>query len=175
MTVPAALAAAVARAAGAAVTGGARASGGSINEAWALELAGGARAFVKTRADAAPGEYATEAAGLRWLAQAQAVALPGVLAVGEDGRPRFLALEWVDEGRWTPPAKRSSGAGSPPCTPPARPRSARRRPARRRPTGARAPAHRRARLPNDPAADWPSFYAQRRLGRWCAVPRRAAR
>ena len=55
MTVPPALAAAVARAAGAEVTGGSRASGGSINEAWALELAGGGRAFVKTRADAAPG------------------------------------------------------------------------------------------------------------------------
>ena len=63
MTVPPALAAAVARAAGVEVTGGSRASGGSINEAWALELAGGGRAFVKTRADAAPGEYATEAAG----------------------------------------------------------------------------------------------------------------
>jgi fructosamine-3-kinase len=83
VSVPPALAAAVARAAGVEVTGGARAAGGSINEAWALELAGGGRAFVKTRADAAPGEYATEAAGLRWLAQADAVELPAVLAVGD--------------------------------------------------------------------------------------------
>ena len=99
MTVPGALADAVSRATGAAVTGGERASGGSINEAWSLQLAGGGRAFVKTRADAAPGEYATEAAGLRWLAQAQTVALPSVLAIGEDDPPRFLALEWIDEGR----------------------------------------------------------------------------
>ena len=111
MTVPPALAAAVARAAGAEVTGGSRASGGSINEAWALELAGGGRAFVKTRADAAPGEYATEAAGLRWLAQADAVALPGVLAVGDGDGPRFLALEWIDEGRLDAAGEEALGRG----------------------------------------------------------------
>ena len=111
MTVPPALAAAVARAAGAEVTGGSRASGGSINEAWALELAGGGRAFVKTRADAAPGEYATEAAGLRWLAQADAVALPGVLAVGDGDGPRFLALEWIDAGRLDAAGEEALGRG----------------------------------------------------------------
>ena len=111
VTVPRALADAVARAAGAEVTGGSRASGGSINEAWALELAGGGRAFVKTRADAAPGEYATEAAGLRWLAQAEAVALPGVLAVGDGDRPRFLALEWIDAGRLDAAGEEELGRG----------------------------------------------------------------
>ncbi|MGZ4271500.1 MAG: fructosamine kinase family protein [Solirubrobacteraceae bacterium] len=160
MTVPPALAAAVARAAGAEVTGGSRASGGSINEAWALELAGGGRAFVKTRADAAPGEYATEAAGLRWLAQADAVALPGVLAVGDGDGPRFLALEWIDAGRLDAAGEEALGRGlaalhaagapdfgaSPPGTAP------------------RAPLRiGELSLPNDPAADWPSFYARRRL------------
>ena len=38
MSVPSALAEAVGRVTGAAVTGGERASGGSINEAWALRL-----------------------------------------------------------------------------------------------------------------------------------------
>jgi fructosamine-3-kinase len=164
VTVPAALADAVARATGAAVTGGARAAGGSINEAWALRLAGGGRAFVKTRGDAAPGEYATEAAGLRWLAQAGAVALPGVLAVGEDDEPRFLALEWIDEGRLDAAGEEALGralaalhaAGAPAFGAP--------------PPGAPAldggPAPLRIgelALPNDPAADWPSFYVQRRL------------
>ena len=128
----------MARAAGVEVTGGSRASGGSINEAWALELAGGGRAFVKTRADAAPGEYATEAAGLRWLAQADAVALPGVLAVGDGDGPRFLALEWIDAGRLD--ARRRGGARA------RAGRAARRRRARlRRAAARRAGAGRRAR------------------------------
>ena len=164
MTVPPALAAAVAHAAGVEVTGGSRASGGSINEAWALELAGGARAFVKTRPDAAPGEYATEAAGLRWLAQADAVALPGVLAVGEAGRPRFLALEWVDAGRLDAAGQEELGrglaalhaAGAPDFGAP--PPGAVGRP------GATAPLRiGELELSNSPAADWPSFYVRRRL------------
>ena len=164
MTVPPGLAAAVARAAGVEVTGGSRASGGSINEAWALELAGGGRAFVKTRADAAPGEYATEAAGLRWLAQADAVALPGVLAVGEDDGPRFLALEWVDAGRLDAAGEEELGrglaalhaAGAPDFGAP--PPGAVGRP------GAIAPLRiGELELSNSPAADWPSFYLKRRL------------
>ena len=164
MTVPPALAAAVARAAGVEVTGGSRASGGSINEAWALELAGGGRAFVKTRADAAPGEYATEAAGLRWLAQADAVALPGVLAVGEGDGPRFLALEWVDTGRLDAAGEEALGrglaalhaAGAPDYGAP--PPGAVGRP------GAIAPLRiGELELSNSPAADWPSFYVKRRL------------
>jgi fructosamine-3-kinase len=164
VTLPGPLADAVARATGDAVTGGARASGGSINEAWALDLAGGGRAFVKTRADAAPGEYATEAAGLRWLAQAGAVALPSVLAVGDDRGPRFLALEWIDEGRLDAAGEEAlghglaalHGAGAPAfgAPPPGAPAA----------DGALAPLRiGELALPNEPAADWPSFYAQRRL------------
>jgi fructosamine-3-kinase len=188
VTVPPALAAAVARAAGVEVTGGSRASGGSINEAWALELAGGGRAFVKTRADAAPGEYATEAAGLRWLAQADAVALPAVLAVGDGDGPRFLALEWVDAGRLDVAGEEELGRGlaalhaagapdfgaPPPGSPaPGSPRDLtvdglgadpadvpRAAPA----DEPRAPLRiGELSLSNDPAPDWPAFYAQRRL------------
>jgi fructosamine-3-kinase len=181
VTVPAALAEAVARATGDEVTGGARAAGGSINEAWALELAGGGRAFVKTRADAAAGEYATEAAGLRWLAEADAIGLPGVLAVGDDGAaPRFLALEWIDEGRLDAAGEEALGRGlaalhaagapdfgTPPPGAPA-PGAA----DALAPAAADAPAPTRPlaplrigelSLPNDPAPDWPSFYARRRL------------
>jgi fructosamine-3-kinase len=165
VSVPTALADAMARATGAAVTGGARTSGGSINEAWAVELAGGGRAFVKTRADAGPGEYATEAAGLRWLAEPGAVVLPAVLAVGEDaGGPRFLALEWIDEGRLDPAGEEELGrglaalhaAGAPAfgAPPPGAPAA----------DGAVAPLRiGELELPNDPAADWPQFYARRRL------------
>jgi fructosamine-3-kinase len=40
---------------------------------------------VKSRAGAPPGEYATEAAGLRWLGEVEGgLRVPGVLAVGDD-------------------------------------------------------------------------------------------
>jgi fructosamine-3-kinase len=163
VSVPSALADAVAQATGARVTSGRPASGGSINEAWALELDGGRRAFVKTRADAAPGEYATEAAGLRWLAEPGVIELPGVIAV-EEGDPSFLALEWIDEGSLDRAGEEALGrglaalhtAGAPAhgAPPPGAPAA----------DGAVTPLRiGELELPNDPAPDWPSFYAQRRL------------
>jgi fructosamine-3-kinase len=155
----------VARATGREVTGVRRVSGGSINEAYALDLAGGGRAFVKTRHDAVPGEYATEAAGLRWLAQAHAVALPEVLAVGDDGGAvRFLALGWIDEGRLDAAGAEALGrelaalhaAGAPGFG--AAPEGA--------PAGDGEVAPLRIgelKIPNDPAPDWPAFYARSRL------------
>lgn len=68
--------------------------GGDLNAAYRATLAGGARVFVKTSADAAPGAYAAEAAGLRWLGEIGALPVPEVLAVGA----RWLALTWVDGG-----------------------------------------------------------------------------
>jgi fructosamine-3-kinase len=68
--------------------------GGDLNAAYRATLAGGARVFVKTSADAAPGAYGAEAAGLRWLAAAGALPVPEVLAVDA----RWLALTWVDGG-----------------------------------------------------------------------------
>jgi fructosamine-3-kinase len=164
VTVPVALADAVARAIGAAVIGGERASGGSINEAWALRLAGGGRAFVKTRADAAPGEYATEAAGLRWLAQADAVALPAVLAIGEDDTLPFLALEWIDEGRLDSAGAEGLGRGLAALHAAGAPAFGAPPPGAPAPAGTVAPLRiGELALPNDPAPDWPTFYAQRRL------------
>jgi fructosamine-3-kinase len=68
-----------------------RVGGGNINEAFRVVLADGNDAFVKTRTDAGAGEYATEAAGLGWLAQPGALRTPRVLDVDE----RYLALEWI--------------------------------------------------------------------------------
>lgn len=73
--------------------------GGDINDAYAAELGSGERVFVKTRPDAEPGEFAVEAAGLRWLAEGEDVNVPNVHAVGDDEGSRFLALEWVEPGR----------------------------------------------------------------------------
>jgi fructosamine-3-kinase len=68
--------------------------GGDLNAAYRATLAGGARVFVKTSPDAAPGAYAAEAAGLRWLGAVGALPVPEVLAVDT----RWLALTWVDGG-----------------------------------------------------------------------------
>ena len=75
--------------------------GGDINEAFAAELGDGRRLFVKTREEAARGEYEAEAAGLRWLGEGGLVRVPEVVAVGsgDGGSPPFLALEWVPPGR----------------------------------------------------------------------------
>jgi fructosamine-3-kinase len=132
--------------------GARRVGGGDINEAFRVVLADGSDAFVKTRPGAGPGEYAAEAAGLRWLAEPGALRTPRVLAV-EDG---YLALEWVDPGALDAAGAEELGRGL----------------ARTHAAGARefgaagAGGHARfgsLQLPNDPTADWPSFYAQRRL------------
>jgi fructosamine-3-kinase len=138
-----------------------RVGGGDINEAYRVELEDGTRAFVKTRAGVAAGEYATEADGLRWLAQAgsghgiaprdsltaRGLPLPEVLGVADDA----LVLEWVDEGPAGDEAVLGRGlatihaAGAPAFGGP--------RPLR---IGA-------LELPNEPAADWPTFYGEQRL------------
>jgi fructosamine-3-kinase len=71
-----------------------RVGGGDINDAYEVRLDDGTRAFVKTRADAQPGEYETEAAGLRWLAEPGGLPVPAVV----EATPEHLALEWVDSG-----------------------------------------------------------------------------
>ncbi len=76
------------------VTDARRVGGGDINEAWRVTLPDGRCAFVKTRPDAAPGEYAAEAYGLRWLAQPGALRTPHVLEIAAE----YLVLEWVDAG-----------------------------------------------------------------------------
>ena len=68
--------------------------GGDLNAAYRATLASGVRVFVKTSPDAAPGAYAAEAAGLRWLGAVGALPVPEVLAVDA----RWLALTWVDGG-----------------------------------------------------------------------------
>ena len=98
---------AAAAAAGARVAQARRVPGGDINDAWAVELEGGGRLFVKTRADALPGEYATEAAGLAWLAGAGGVRVPEVVAIGG----AFLALRWIDAGRLDGAGEEELGRG----------------------------------------------------------------
>ena len=70
-------------------------SGGYICIAQRLTLEDGASVFAKTFADAPPGFFAAEAAGLRWLREADGVAVPEVLVA----LPSMLALEWIEPGR----------------------------------------------------------------------------
>src|SRR4051812_10239201 len=71
-----------------------RAGGGDINDAYRVQFADESFGFVKTRAAVAAGEYAAEAAALRWLAQPGALRVPEVLGVSDT----VLVLDWVDEG-----------------------------------------------------------------------------
>jgi fructosamine-3-kinase len=135
-----------------------RVGGGDINEAWHVRLADGREAFVKTRADAGPGEYASEARGLRWLAEPGALRTPGVLEVSTDR----LVLEWVQPGRLGAAGAEELGRGL----------------ALTHAAGALgfgdpgfAARFGSLALPNDPTPDWPGFYAQRRLRPLAAIAR----
>lgn len=153
-----------------------RVGGGDINEAWRVTLLDGREAFVKTRSDAGPAEYVTEARGLQWLAEPGALRTPRVLEVAED----YLVLEWVQQGSLSAEGAEELGcglalthaAGAPAFGAPAIGAFA-----HGAPDAVPASEHPQAgsvgdtpastfgslRLPNDPTSDWPTFYAQRRL------------
>jgi fructosamine-3-kinase len=132
-----------------------RVGGGCINEGWRVEFADGGRAFVKTRPEVAAGEYETEAAALRWLAEPGAVRVPEVIEV----QPDLLAIEWIEEGALSSDGAEELGRGL----------------ARLHAAGADAfgslppdapgtdlrigPIA----LPVEPYEDWPAFYAERLL------------
>ena len=114
---------------------------------WTLhrgELPDGRPVFVKRGAD-----FASEAAGLRWLGEAGAVAVPEVIECTGDR----LVLEWIERGAPTDEAAERFGRDL-----------ARLHRAGAESFGAPWPGW-IAELPmdNSPCEDWPSFYAQRRL------------
>jgi fructosamine-3-kinase len=85
-------------------------SGGSICRATRLTLDDGVSVFAKASRDTpAPADFfETEAAGLRWLKEAEVgggVGLPEVIAV----LPDLLVLDWVDTGPPTPAAAERFG------------------------------------------------------------------
>jgi fructosamine-3-kinase len=153
-----------------------RVGGGDINEAWHVTLHDGREAFVKTRADASPREYAEEARGLAWLAAPGALRTPQVLEIGAD----YLVLEWIPPGRLSSAGMEELGrglaathaAGAPvfgnlavddlDLGIPALGNSAR---VNRELGGAASgiPRFGSLELPNDPCLTWSEFYAERRL------------
>jgi len=138
---------AVARATGSAVRSLRPAGGGDINDAYRAELEDGRTAFVKTRAGAPPGEYAAEAAALRWLGEPGALDVPEVLGAADE----LLALEWLDEGARGDEADLGRGLAAVHA-------------AGAEAFGGAGPLRiGPIELPNEPSEDWPRFYAERRL------------
>lgn len=155
---------AVERATGASVASMSTVHGGDVASSFKVVLGDGRRLFAKTHASAPEGFFTTEALGLVWLAEANAVPVPTVIASsdgdtssdgddGDDGRPAFLALEWIEHGR--PGAATDADFGATLV----------------RLHDAGAPCFGREdgrttstrRLPNDPHGTWSSFYAECRL------------
>ena len=106
-----ALLAAAGRALGSEVAGARNLAGGDINRAWALELADGTQAFLKSRGGAPLDEYGAEAMGLRWLADAGGLRVPGVLAVIGEDDVRGLALDWIEPGALSEGGEEELGSG----------------------------------------------------------------
>lgn len=144
---------AVAAALGSAIRHSRAVGGGSINEAFACDLADGRRVFVKSNQASDPRMFPCEARGLSWLAEADALRVPRVLAVSDlDAADAFLVLEHLEPQR---AADRDVPLG--------RGLAALHR------HGAPAFGHTEDNFlatleqDNTPSNDWPSFYAERRL------------
>ncbi len=166
MTDDAALRSALGAALGAGVTAMARVHGGDVARAFRVELADGRAVFAKTHPSPPAGFFTTEAAGLAWLREPGAVAVPEVLAVSdgdERGAPPYLVLEWVDEGRPRPGTEEELGralAALHQATPSCFGRED------RRTTGSRG-------LPNEPCQTWAEFYATQRMAPLARLAREA--
>ncbi len=135
--------------------------GGDINEAFRVVLADGQEAFVKTRADAAPGEYEEEARGLEWLSQAGGVRTPAVVEIGED----YLVLEWIERGSLDAEGAEELGRGL------ALTHTAGAEAFGAPPGAGGSAGFGSLRLSNEATEDWPTFYAERRLRPLAAMTR----
>lgn len=124
-------------------------AGGDICTVTRLRLTDGRGAVIKTRPQAPERFFAREAESLRWLAEAEGVRVPRVLADADD----CLILDWIEPARPTSEAAEQFGR-------------------------ALADTHRAgsaqfgadtdgfiglAPLPNRPLPTWPEFYASRRV------------
>lgn len=125
--------------------------GGDVADSYRVVLDGGATVFAKTKVNAVPGFFVTEAAGLTWLRAAGAVAVPEVLAVSDE--PAFLVQEWIEPGYPAPSTERNLGLALAELHAAGAPFFGRED---RRSTGSRG-------LPNEPCDTWAEFYATQRL------------
>ncbi len=124
-------------------------AGGDVAESFRLDLADGRTVFAKTHRDPPPEFFETEASGLSWLRDADAVAIPEVLAV----QPGLLVLGWIELGPSVESTEAELGRGLARLHRAGAPSFGR---GDRRTTGSR-------RLPNEPVATWAEHYADNRL------------
>lgn len=128
-------------------------NGGSINRAFEYR---GARdsVFVKvSNAEHAPQMFRAESAGLKALAQAQAVRVPRVIAQGTCAEGAYLALEWISFGHASRATEATLGeqlAWQHRCT-------------REQHGWDRDNTIGSTPQPNVPCADWVEFFRERRL------------
>jgi fructosamine-3-kinase len=150
------IAAAVAELLGDRVTAMESLRGGDVADAYRVTVASGRTVFAKTHRAPPPGFFTTEAAGLAWLRQADALLVPEVLAVTDGDRAMrpVLVLEWVVEDRRAEPDERAFGRALAALHATGAPTFGRED---HRTTGSRG-------LPNAPCATWAEFYATQRLG-----------
>ena len=126
-----------------------RLGGGDVAESFRMRLDDERIVFAKTHRAPPPGFFPTEAAGLTWLRDSGAVAVPEVLSVDDD----LLVLEWIAEGAPAATTEADFGRALARLHRSGGPCFGR---SDRRTTGSR-------RLPNDPCDTWEEFYATQRL------------
>ena len=126
-----------------------RLGGGDVAESFRMRLDDERIVFAKTHRAPPPGFFPTEAAGLTWLRDSGAVAVPEVLSVDDD----LLVLEWIAEGAPTATTEADFGRALARLHRSGGPSFGR---SDRRTTGSR-------RLPNDPCDTREEFYATQRL------------
>lgn len=87
-------------------------SGGDINEAFDVTLGDGRRVFAKLNATMPAAMFETEALGLAWLAKAESLRTPEVLAASNaEDTVGFLVLEWIERKPPSPKHDAQFGQG----------------------------------------------------------------
>jgi len=163
MTIPADVRSALEGALGQAITDAQPVHGGDINQAARVTLRGGDALLLKWKRGADADFFLAEAHGLRLLAGAEAIRVPGVLAVGSE--PPFLALEWIDQERAGASGERMAE------------RLGRGLAALHRCTSEMHGLDRDNYIgalpqPNTPSTSWTAFYRERRIGAQMEIARR---
>jgi len=148
---PSEVAAAISDALGAGIVEAVPVSGGDVAASYRVELSDARTVFAKTHADPPRHFFDTEARGLQWLRDANALPVPEVLAVSTE--PPLLVLTWIDERRRTPADSGAFGRGLAALHQAGAPTFGRED---HRTTGSRG-------LPNEPSDSWVDFFGEQRI------------